>query len=293
MTVAARFQTLLGRLQPTEREVETYNGHIKTVTTRLRTTFGDMQTKVIGSYARDTAIHGRSDVDLMAVLPVSEVRWGNRVITSKQALDKVRAALQDRYTATGIRRDGQAVVVGFGQGTYSVDVVPAVFDSFSVQRRPIYGIPDGSGGWMLTSPESHAKYLDDANQRSGHKLQYTAQLLKFWRTCWADEIPLQSFHVELLLASTDICVGVKSYASCLFEAFDALGRRGCRALQDPVGISGLIPVAGTSAKLERTLAAVIVGRENAQKAINAERLGSLAQAYTFWDRAFNGCFPKQ
>ena len=146
---------------------------------------------------------------------------------------------------------------------------------------------------MRTSPESHAKYLADANRRSGNKLQYSAQLLKYWRTCWEDEIPLQSFHVELLLASEDVCAGVKSYAACLVDAFDTLARRGCRALQDPAGISGLIPVAGTSAKLQRTLAAVVLARGNAQKALNAERLRALSHAYDFWDRAFNGGFPKQ
>lgn len=293
MTVAARFQRLLERLQPTGAEIDTYDSHVKTVTSRLRTVFGDMQTKVIGSYARRTAIHKRSDVDLMAVLPVREIRWGNGVVSSTTALAKVRDALRDRYTATEIRRDGQAVVVAFGQKSFLVDVVPAVFDSMSALRRPVYGIPSGSGQWMLTSPESHAKYLQDANQRSGFKLQYTAQLLKFWRTCWAEEIPLQSFHVELLLASEGLCTGVKSYAGCLFDAFDRLARRGCRALRDPAGISGSVPVAGSSAKVERTLAAVMLARGNAQKAINAEQLGCLSHAYSYWDRAFNGCFPKQ
>jgi len=237
----------------------------------------------------------------MLILNVQEVRWGDGWMSSDTVLKNVREHLQGRYTTTEIERDGEAIVVNFADGSYPVDIVPAVyahsepvsFNGAEIKKYPVFKIPDGEGGWMFTSPLAHAQYLQIQNRRSGGKLYNVVRLLKFWRSCRSPRIPLNSFHVELLLASQATCIGAKSYGQCVYEAFAELNRRECRALQDPIGISGMVKAAGTDAKKERVQDAVYFSLQHAASALDAEDDGDTVEALRQWDIVFNYQFPKR
>lgn len=292
MSISDRFQRLLQGIQPTERELATYDSHRSTVRQRVLTAFPGSEVEVIGSHARNTAISGSSDLDLMLKLRRDEARWGGSTVSSDTILRRVRDDLQARYGATDIRRDGQAVAVKFGGGAFSVDVVPAMFAQM-FEGRPAYVIPDGAGGWLTTSPQAHNRYLAEENNRSRGKLRSIAQLIKFWRECRSPKIPLQSFHVELVLASEGICAGVKSYAECLADAFDALAARNGRALQDPIGISGLIPAANTPAKRSAVANALASAADHATRACEAEHNRNTPEAVRQWNIVFNNSFASR
>jgi len=181
-----------------------------------------------------------SDTDLLAVFRKTAFTWGDSLINSDTALDKVRVALAERYPYSNVYRDGIAIAVSFSDGRH-VDVVPAVFDTFFKEKWPVYLIADGAGGWMPTSPALYDAYLANANKESGGKLTYVAQLMKFWRECRDPRIPISSFHIEMVLAYEDVCKGVKPYSECMLEILRSLARRECRAMRDPYGIAGNIP----------------------------------------------------
>jgi len=248
MNIRSCFLKLVSRIQPSAPEFELAKKHVATIATRLKSTFNLRRTLVGGSYARDTLVHGASDVDLFAVIARDDITWGGRYESSRTTLDRFRDKLAARYPHTPLRRDLHAIVVPFSEGP-SVDVVPAVFDQMT-GSRPQYLIPDGEGGWMATNPEKHNVYISDADEKSGGKLKRVAQLMKFWRYCCSTRFALTSFHIEILLASTGVCSGVKSYAECITEVLQNLARRECRAIQDPLGISGLIPTVKTAAQRE-------------------------------------------
>lgn len=145
---------------------------------------------------------------------------------------------------------------------------------------------------MKTGPQTHNKYIQSADARSTGKLKNVAKLLKWWRICRSPSIPLNSFHVELLLAQEGPCVGVKSYQSCLYEALLLLYRRECRGLQDPCGVAGLVKACDSESKRTRTQAAIHDSAWHAEKAIEAEAAGKISEAYGRWDQVFNGSFPK-
>ena len=291
VVVQARFQKLLQRISFTAATRLRSETHREGVTRRLRSSFVTNRILLIGSSARSSAIPQASDTDLMVVLRVQEARWGDKLMSSSTVLDSVRNQLQGRYRMTEIGRDGQAIVIDFGDGERAVEVVPAVFEGFR-NNVPLYLIPDGQGDWMATSPEHHNRYIAKANARSGGKLKNVAKMIKYWRTCRISGISLSSFHVELLIADTGICSGVKTYGHCLFEPFRLLSTREVRALQDPLGISGLILAAKTNAQRERTLAAVNDSLAHATKALLAEQADKTDEAIHQWDSVFNGCFPK-
>ncbi len=227
----------------------------------------------------------------MLVLKVSEIRWGGSLKSSSTVLSEVRNQLRGRFYRTEVGRDGQAVVVDFadGGGEHPVDVVPAFF--VKVEKFPVFCIPDGEGRWIETSPQAHGKYIAQGDASCAGKLKRVAKLIKYWRVCRLAQIPLNSFHLELLLAQEGTCIGVKTYGQCLAQAFQLLASRNCRALQDPIGISGWIKAANTEAKQGQVQAAVQDSAIHALRALVAEQAGQTEEAIHQWDMVFNGKFP--
>src|SRR6266851_6447049 len=124
--VRERFRRVLQKLDYSQTEQAKLEVHRSTVRRRLLTTFSANRILPIGSTQRDTAIPQSSDLDLLLILQVKEVRWGGELVRSSTVLDNVRKTLQVRYRNTSIGRDGQAVAVDFGDGERPIEVVPGV-----------------------------------------------------------------------------------------------------------------------------------------------------------------------
>jgi predicted nucleotidyltransferase len=288
MTVSNSFKTLLSRIQPLDSEVLAANGHISTIKSRLSETFNVKKPVITGSFSRGSFIRGKSDVDLFVVVARDDVRWGGNYVSSTTMLDKIRADLKERFWNTPITKDAQAVVLDFTD--CRVDVVPAYFAGTTTNNWPLYAMPDGQGSWMNTCPELHNAYINQADKKSGGQLKYTAQLMKFWRECRNPRIPISSFHIEMVLASEEICKGVKSYAECIRDILQSIATRQCRAMQDPLGISGYIPCTKTEAQRLVALESVRYSRDHAKYACTSVTL-LIEHAKQQWDIVFNGKFP--
>lgn len=245
MPISDRFNKLLAALEPTNAHLLTVESHRSSVGSTLRSAYARSRVKLIGSQSRGSAVRGISDLDLMVVLRIQEIRWGTTIKFSMRVLQAVRQVLRTRFVSTSIRRDGQAVVIHFGQGNEPLDVVPAYFLHPGISNYPVLAIPDGSGNWMPTSPEIHNRYIGKADQSARGKLKYTAMLMKHWCHSRKPALPLSSFHLELLLARFGVCSGAKSYACCVADALHLLCSRKCRALNDPLKISGRVRAAST------------------------------------------------
>jgi len=178
----------------------------------------------IGSHSRGTAIRTYSDVDLLAVLRRKEARWGHRDVSPDRFVRRISGDLRDRYTATSIRRDGQAVVLQFSGGEHAVDLVPGIFERID-SSRAVYRIPGDANEWIETSPDRHKRLFQIASAKSGGKLRLVSQLIKGWRYGREPPFDLSSFYTDMLLASSGIASGVKSYGECLYEFFAELARR--------------------------------------------------------------------
>lgn len=286
------FQKLLTWVSFSDRQQLRFDSHRATVTGRLKSSFQTSDIIVIGSSSRGSAIPQVSDLDLLVVLRSSETRRAGQRIGSDTILGRVRRDLQERFWRTRLGKDGQAIVLDFGGGEQSVDVVPGFFDGMW-EGCPIYSIPDGVNDWKKTSPRIHGRYLSQADDSSRGKLKNIARMMKYW--AWSrrsGHVELRSFYLELLIAAESICVGPKRYGECLREVFKNLARRSCRSFRDPTQVAGLITLAGTNARVERTLLAIQDSAGHADRAIAAEEAGDLSEAIRQWDIVFNGGFPK-
>lgn len=293
-TVYDGFQAYLTRLAPTETEVDKRKSHKKTIEQALTAEFsGFNDLSIMGSHTRDSAIQVWSDVDYFAKLGKEDVTWGGSRVNSGTTLNRVKKALDSRFRSTEVWIDGPAVVVGFGKGAGAVDVVPGVWvgTTSTSPQYPVFDIPDGSGGWRRASPQRHTKYLRDEDERSGYKLSKTIRLIKGWKYARAPKVPLFGFHAEMLLASEGICVGAKSYQSCLLDAFKHVRDRAGKALTDPVGVAGLISATATEAQRTLLLDHAKHAVDKATSAINAEIAGKVDDAFYYWNLVFNKEFP--
>src|SRR4051812_42552250 len=120
---ASQFERLIAKLQPSDKIHEAASRHIAVIRTRLRKDFDLKSLFVVGSVSRDTFIRGLSDVDAFAVVSRKDARWGGKYVDSSTALEGIRQALRFRFPQTNVHKDGEAIVVPFGD--MNIDVVPA------------------------------------------------------------------------------------------------------------------------------------------------------------------------
>lgn len=283
------FGRLLGKIAPSEGELEKAKSYVASCQRRLITSFDLKKFQKIGSHARNTAIKLRSDLDFLAVLSRNEAKWAGRIVNSDTFINKVSQDLSNRYTHTAVRRDKQAVVINFGGGQNSMDVVPGFFKGFQ-DRKPVYFIPDGNGGWLETSPEAHNTYIKKENLRSGEKLKKVGQLIRYWKYSRATPIPISSFYIDLLLASSGICIGVKSYPAIMYEFFKLMSDRECRGLRDPLGIAGVVYAVQTQNQFQTLASSVENSLNHSRSALIAENNRNFVEANRQWNIVFNQGF---
>lgn len=116
MTINESFFEFIRRKQPLDSELQAAKQHLATIRTRLETEFEVSKVIPIGSFARGTSIRGFSDTDLLAVFRKTVFTWGDNLINSETALEKVRQALVERYPNSEIYKDGIAIAVSFTDG---------------------------------------------------------------------------------------------------------------------------------------------------------------------------------
>ncbi|MGQ0713720.1 MAG: SMODS domain-containing nucleotidyltransferase [Gemmatimonadaceae bacterium] len=290
-SVSLRFRRLLEDIAPETRELERVERNIAGIRSRLNTSFGVVRAAVVGSHRKGTAIRVYSDVDLFVVLRREEVRWGMSEVSSATLLTRVREDLQARYPATAVRRDEVAAVVRFGGGAFSVDVVPALFESF--RSRPIFKIPDGRAGWTSTAPDAQREWLFAANVASGRGLIPVVRILKWWSCARGSTTPLRSLYLETLLGRENVVGGPWGYAEALARAFAYLRQTGCPALSDPMGVSPIrIAATPTSGQHALLLEAIVSASERSAAALKAEQAGDWRGAVRQWSIIFNHEFPE-
>jgi predicted nucleotidyltransferase len=283
--VAVYFRDFVRDILPTEAALARVDTHAEQVAKRLRTSFAVNRVLTFGSHWKGTAIQKHSDLDLFVVMSSDETRKWSRDDGSRTILARVRNDLQERFRATTVRRDGQAVVVKFDQGDFAVDVVPAKFAGLG--SAATYLIPDGMGQWIETSPSAQKASVDAANEASGGKVVPVIRLLKWWAQARGATSVARSLYFEVLTPLCGIGVGT-SYAEAVAGIFAALATHRCPPLQPPPDVfTGPIGIAATEEQRRKILEVVIVSHERAVKAREAEGRGNSKEAIRLWNVIFN------
>lgn len=177
----------------------TISSRYRSITRRLNTDFWDTTSDVahslyVGSYGRNTAIGGFSDLDMVFELPYAMYQKYDEYSGNGQAalLLAVKASIAKTYATTSIRRDGQVILVPFTDGI-TFEVVP-VF----INKDDSYTFPDGndSGIWRTTNPRPEIEAIRTRNEACNGNLVRLCRMMRSWRQQWA--VPIGGLLIDTL-----------------------------------------------------------------------------------------------
>ena len=268
---------------PTDGEIQAVRDRFGEVQIGLARAFPRSRIVPIGSHSRGTAIAVHSHIDFLAVLPSEWAIWGARRMSPLKIIHRMMEYLGE--FAPAISQDGRGVELYFNGVTCAVDVVPG-FLVRAVDQYPVYSLPGEENQWIEASPEWHSALFSHANARSGAKLRSISQLVKIWQFAGSPPLGISGLYLDMMLATSDIAAGIKSYGQCLSDFFKELVRQEIRALPDPAGASGVIVASPSSDACERVYDAAKAAIEHAQAALDAQTHGDNAEANRHWEVIF-------
>lgn len=155
------------------------------ITNRLNKDFWDglesstTHCRQVGSYGRNTAIHGVSDLDMVFELPAKVLERFKKVQGNgpSQLLQEVKSSIKERYPRTKIRGDGQVVVVEFDK--FCVEVLPAFYNAEDSSYT--YGDTNDGGSWCKCKPIQEIDAFNERNNTSNRNLKRVCKMLRAWK----------------------------------------------------------------------------------------------------------------
>ena len=182
MGVAEWFSGFCSNLQV--QNINTISARYQNITQRLNLDFWDSLSKTnhslyVGSYGRNTAIKGFSDLDMLMRLPYETYnKYSNYSGNGPSALlQAVKNSILKTYSSTSIGADGQVVCVSFADGML-FEVLPAF-----VNNDGSYTYPDSNGGgsWKKTNPKPEQEAIKTRNDACNKNLIRLCRMMREWR----------------------------------------------------------------------------------------------------------------
>jgi hypothetical protein len=147
-----------------------------------------------GSYGRDTAIAGFSDLDMLFWLHPDDYSRFNTYSGNGQSamLQEVRASILNTYPGSAVIGDGQVVVVEFT-------------DNMKFEIAPGFELSDGSfkcpnsnggGYWYITNPRAEQNEINNKNSAWNYNLKRLAQMARAWKGAW--DVPIGGLLIDTL-----------------------------------------------------------------------------------------------
>ncbi|GAA4364029.1 hypothetical protein GCM10023185_33180 [Hymenobacter saemangeumensis] len=242
-----------------------------------------------GSFGNGTGIRHFSDTDYFSRIPGAQLK-----ADSGLALRQVKEALQGTFSATaGIAVRNPAVKIPFGKyAAETMEITPAKFltvQAFGRRSFVVYQIPDGRGGWQLSSPEAHNYYVKSIDEQCRRRLKPLVRLIKAWN--YRQRAGISSFYLELFI--TRYAHGVKTinYPVDFARVLALLQRKQLADLRDPMKISGLIAACPTPTKRQQALVKVKRAASQSKKAHAFAQANDAKKAFVEYKRLFKGAFP--
>lgn len=283
-TINEGFRTFHSRITPSSYESGKASSHRSSIERCLENSFDLIQLFYSGSANNGTSISRYSDVDFFASIPTQKLK-----MNSSASLREIKECLQNRFPRTNIYVDSPAVVLDFGSGDWdTAEVIPADFIKLE-NNKNVYDIPDGSGGWIKSSPSTHNSYVVSENKRLNKKLKPLIRFLKAWK--YYCNVPISSFYLELRATKWMESESSIVYDIDLCSILKKLDQCNLADLQDPKGISGYVKACSSDSKKDDALSRLNTAKIRAQKAREAEKSGNTAKAFEWWDKVFAGNFP--
>ena len=177
----------------------TISTRYKAITRRLNTDFWETTSETshslyVGSYGRNTAIQGFSDLDMVFELPSALYHQYDKYAGNGQSalLQAVRNSMQKTYSTSRVGGDGQVVVVSFQDGI-TFEVMPVFLNTAGS-----YTYPDSNGGgsWNTTNPRPEIEAIRNRNNLCNGNLVPLCRMMRSWKNKW--DVPIGGLLVDTL-----------------------------------------------------------------------------------------------
>lgn len=192
------FRTFCGNLQV--KNDASISARYKRITQRLNTDFWNTTSDTahslyVGSYGRNTAIDGFSDLDIVFELPNALYHQYNAHENNGQSalLQAVRASMRRTYPSSEIGADSQVVVVRFDDNM-TFEVVPGFLNKDTTS----YTYPDANlgGSWHTTNPRPEIEAIRTRNNSCNGNLVPLCRMMRAWKNKW--DVPIGGLLMDTL-----------------------------------------------------------------------------------------------
>lgn len=183
MSVSIWFETFCNNLLMTVDTVNSISYRYKRITKQLNKDFWASESDTshslyVGSYGRGTEIHV-SDIDMIFQLPYSKYETYNNYTGNKQSslLQAVKKSVENTYSPTYIRADGQVFKLDFTDGI-NFELVPAF-----INKDDSYTFPDSNdgGSWKTTNPKPEIAEMSLKNYEWNKNLKRLCRMVIAWK----------------------------------------------------------------------------------------------------------------
>jgi hypothetical protein len=171
----------------------------KAITRRLNTDFWSTTSETshslyVGSYGRNTAVRGFSDLDMVFELPSALYFKYDKYNGNGQSalLQVVRNSLQKKYSTSSIAADGQVILISF-QDDVKFEIVPVFTnkdDSYTFANS------NGGGAWKTTNPKPEIKAIKTRNSICNKNLIPLCRMMRAWKAKW--DVPIGGLLIDTL-----------------------------------------------------------------------------------------------
>lgn len=200
MGVAENFRAFRANYLIPVDTVGSISRRYKRITKQLNNDFWNTDSETahslyVGSYGRDTAANGVSDIDVAFTLPSSTYRKYNAYTSNGQSalLQEVRKSIERTYANSYIGGDGQVVALNFTDGI-KFEILPVFInmsDTFT------FADSNAGGSWKTCDPRAEMRAFSARDSMAANgNLKAIARMARIWRD--KHSVPMSGMLIDTL-----------------------------------------------------------------------------------------------
>lgn len=181
-------------------EIQSISIRYRRITRQLNRDFYNQDSETlhswyVGSYGRDTAAKGVSDLDIGFVLPNHLYHKYDAYKGNGQSalLQSIKQSIQRTYATSDAFGDGQVVVIKFRDGI-TFEVLPAFLNSDGVSWT--YPNTNDGGSWRVCNPMAEIRAIADRSAVTNRNLKHLCRMMRIWRDRHA--VPISGMLIDTL-----------------------------------------------------------------------------------------------
>ena len=229
MSVSDFFSTFCNNLRMSDDTVSKIQNRYHQITKRINLDYWDSSSETqhslyVGSYWRGTEIW-TSDIDVIVRLPYETYKKFNAYSSNGQSalLQEVKSVLQNTYSTSHIKGDGQVIGINFVDGI-NFEIVPAF-----INNDGSYTYPDTNdkGSWKITDPKKEIETMNSRNNETNKNLKRLCRMVRAWKEkC---NVPISGILIDTLVYKF---IGSYEYKDRSFLYYDYMSRDFFKYLKD-------------------------------------------------------------